>query len=92
MENSVRDAHIARVRRDGFTIVEDAVEPALVDALKSTLERLERERNVKPAMNGFEGHRTVRMYNLLSFGAPFDRVPVHDSVLPVIEASSIPDV
>jgi ectoine hydroxylase-related dioxygenase (phytanoyl-CoA dioxygenase family) len=85
MENSVRDAHIARVRQDGFTIVEDAVEPALVDALKLTLERLEYERNVKPAMNGFEGHRTVRMYNLLGFGAPFDCVPVHDSVLPVIE-------
>jgi hypothetical protein len=33
MEQAVRDAHVARVQRDGFTIVENAIEPALVDAL-----------------------------------------------------------
>ena len=85
MENSARDAHVARIRRDGFTIVENAIDPAQVDALNAALGRLERERNIKPAMNGFEGHRTVRIYNLLEFGAPFDRIPVHDSVLPVVE-------
>jgi ectoine hydroxylase-related dioxygenase (phytanoyl-CoA dioxygenase family) len=74
------------VRRDGFTIVENAIEPALIEALGAALERLERERSIGPAMNGFEGHRTVRIYNLLEFGAPFDRVPVHDSVLPIVES------
>jgi ectoine hydroxylase-related dioxygenase (phytanoyl-CoA dioxygenase family) len=79
------DAHIERVRRDGYTIVEDAIAPALVEALSGALARLERDLDVKPAMNGFEGHRTVRIYNLLAHGAPFDAVPVHQSVLPVIE-------
>ena len=85
MDHYIRDAHVARVRRDGYTIVEDAIEPPLIDALNTSLERLEREHDVKPAMNGFEGHRTVRIYNLLAHGAPFDFVPVHDSVLPVVE-------
>ena len=85
MDQKTRDEHIARVQQDGFTIVEKAIEPALVDALNASLERLERERDAKPAMNGFEGHKTVRIYNLLVFGDPFIRVPVHENVLPVIE-------
>ena len=78
-------AHVARVRHDGYTIVENAIAPALVDALNAALERLEREHDVKPAMNGFEGHKTVRIYNLLRYGAPFEQVPVHESVLPIVE-------
>jgi ectoine hydroxylase-related dioxygenase (phytanoyl-CoA dioxygenase family) len=85
MDQATRDAHVARVQRDGFTVVENAIEPALVEALNAALARLERELDVKPAMNGFEGHKTVRIYNLLAHGAPFAAVPAHDSVLPVIE-------
>ena len=78
-------AHIDRVRRDGFTIVENAIAPDLVAALNAAIDRLERDLDAKPAMNGFEGHRTVRIYNLLGHGAPFEQVPVHDAVLPIIE-------
>ncbi len=78
-------AHVERVRRKGFTVVENAIAPALVDALNAALVRLERELDAKPAMNGFEGHNTVRIYNLLAYGAPFDAVPVHENVLPVVE-------
>jgi ectoine hydroxylase-related dioxygenase (phytanoyl-CoA dioxygenase family) len=78
-------AHVERIRRDGYTIVENAIEPGLVDALNAALSRLERELDAKPAMNGFEGHKTVRIYNLLAFGAPFTQVPVHARVLPIVE-------
>jgi ectoine hydroxylase-related dioxygenase (phytanoyl-CoA dioxygenase family) len=77
--------HIARVQRDGYTIVENAIAPDLVDALAAALERLERDLDAKPAMNGFEGHKTVRIYNLLAHGALFAQVPVHARVLPIIE-------
>lgn len=79
------DEHLASIERDGFTIIENAIEPDLLDALNAALARLERELDAKPAMNRFEGHHTVRIYNLLKFGAPFDRVPVHPAVLPVID-------
>jgi ectoine hydroxylase-related dioxygenase (phytanoyl-CoA dioxygenase family) len=85
MDDATRDAHIARVRRDGFTIVENAIEPDLVEALNAALLRLEKDLDAKPAMNGFEGHRTVRIYNLLAHGAPFPAVPVHPNVLPIVE-------
>ena len=85
MDQATREAHIGRVRQDGYTIVENAIAPDLIDALNAALTRLERELDAKPAMNGFEGHKTVRIYNLLKFGAPFDAVPVHANVLPIIE-------
>jgi ectoine hydroxylase-related dioxygenase (phytanoyl-CoA dioxygenase family) len=85
MDQAACAAHVERVRRDGFTIVENAIEPALIAELGETLLRLERELGAKPAMNGFEGHRTVRIYNLLAHGAVFARVPTHASVLPIVE-------
>ena len=78
-------AHIERVRRDGYTVVENAIAPDLADAIAGALARLERELDARPAMNGFEGHRTVRIYNLLAHGAPFDAIPVHPAVLPIVE-------
>jgi ectoine hydroxylase-related dioxygenase (phytanoyl-CoA dioxygenase family) len=85
MNDADRRAHVERVKRDGFSIVENAIAPALVEALNGALTRLERELDAKPAMNGFEGHKTVRIYNLLAYGAPFSDVPVHANVLPIVE-------
>jgi len=85
MDQTARDAHVEAVRKDGYTIVDNAIAPDLIEALNDALTRLERDLGAKPAMNGFEGHRTVRIYNLLAHGAPFEQVPVHDHVLPVIE-------
>ena len=85
MDKKAKAGHLENLDRDGYTIVENAIELALVGALNTALERLERELEAKPAMNGFEGHRTVRIYNLLAHGAPFERVPVHENVLPLIE-------
>src|SRR6185369_2344734 len=85
MEEATRARHVEAVRRDGFTIVENAISPELIDELAETLARLERDLGAKPAGNGFEGHRTVRIYNLLVHGAPFADVPVHPSVLPIVE-------
>ncbi len=85
MDDKTRDEHVVRVRRQGFTIVEDAIAPALIDALQASLDRLERETDARPSTNGFEGRKTVRIYNLLAYGTPWDLVPVHENVLPVIE-------
>jgi len=78
-------SHLAEIERDGFTIVEDAIEPGLCDALAADLLRIEREHGIVPAGNDFEGAHTVRIYNLLVHGALYEQVPVHESVLPIIE-------
>jgi ectoine hydroxylase-related dioxygenase (phytanoyl-CoA dioxygenase family) len=79
------EAHVARVERDGYTIVEGAIEASLLDALRSELDRLEAELSIKPASNVFEGTKTVRIYNLLARGEVFERIPVHEGVLPIVE-------
>lgn len=79
------DSHVARIERDGFTVLERVIEPALLDALADDLARIEREERVVPAQNPFEGTRTVRIYNLLARGELYQRIPVHDAVLPVVE-------
>ena len=78
-------AHVERIAREGYTVLERVIEPALVDELADVLLRLEREHDIRPAMNGFEGHRTVRIYNLLAHDRVFERVPVHAALLPIVE-------
>ena len=85
VDEKERAEHVARIREQGFSVVEDAIEPDLVASLAAALLRLEREMDIKPAMNSFEGHRTVRIYNLLAYGSPFDQVPIHASILPIVE-------
>jgi len=59
-------AHLERVTRDGYTIVEGAIAPDLIEALNGALERLERDLKIGASHNAFEGERTVRIYNLLA--------------------------
>jgi ectoine hydroxylase-related dioxygenase (phytanoyl-CoA dioxygenase family) len=77
--------HVERIARDGYTIVEDALEPDFVAALHADILRLEQTLAIKPARNPFEGTRTLRIYNLLVHGELYERIPVHPSVLPIVE-------
>lgn len=79
------DRQLAQVAELGWTILEDAIEEDLVDALADDLGRLERELRVRPGTNSFEGTNTLRIYNLLAKGDLWWRVPVHPAVLPVVE-------
>jgi ectoine hydroxylase-related dioxygenase (phytanoyl-CoA dioxygenase family) len=85
LDGAALSGHLERIARDGYTIVEDAIELALLDELADDLLRLERELRVAPARNEFEGTRTVRIYNLLVHGALYERIPVHPNVLPIVE-------
>src|SRR5262249_1017392 len=79
------ESHEKRIARDGYSILENVIEPELVDALAADLLRLEREHDIRPASNDFEGTRTWRIYNLLVHGKLYERIPVHENVLPVVE-------
>ena len=78
-------AIVAEIAEQGFAIVEDAIEPALVDRLVARIDALHTELSVTPATNIFEGDKTLRVYNLLARGSVFEEVPVHPAVLPVVE-------
>lgn len=78
-------AHAQRIAEDGYTILHDAIEADLLDALDDDLRRLEHEHDVKPSKNDFEGEHTVRIYNLLVHGELYQQIPVHPNVLPIVE-------
>ena len=77
--------HADRIRSDGFTVIEHAADPALVEGLKSALLRIEREHDLGTAKTSFEGFKTVRINNLLTYDDIFWDVPLHENVLPVVE-------
>jgi ectoine hydroxylase-related dioxygenase (phytanoyl-CoA dioxygenase family) len=78
-------SHAGQVATAGYTILKDAIEPALVEALVESIERLHESLKITPARNIFEGDRTLRIYNLLARGQVFAAVPTHDRVLPIVE-------
>jgi ectoine hydroxylase-related dioxygenase (phytanoyl-CoA dioxygenase family) len=79
------DAHLARLERDGYTILEGVIEPSLLDELRADLDRIEALQGIVPASNIFEGTKTVRIYNLLARGKVYERIPAHERVLPLVE-------
>jgi ectoine hydroxylase-related dioxygenase (phytanoyl-CoA dioxygenase family) len=85
LDSTSLDQHVARVETDGYTVVEDAIEPELVAELRDTIRRLERELDLHPRETQAEGHATLRMYNLLVRDPVFLSMPVHANVLPLVE-------
>ena len=79
------EEHISEIDDVGYTVVTAAVEAELVDDLCDDLLRLERDLSATPAGNSFEGTNTVRIYNLLAHGELYHRIPVQQSVLPIVE-------
>jgi ectoine hydroxylase-related dioxygenase (phytanoyl-CoA dioxygenase family) len=86
MDELALKEHKAAIDRDGYTILERAIQPELLEALAADLLRLEELYCVVPADNSFEGSSTVRIYNLLALGKLYEAIPVHPEVLPVVEA------
>jgi ectoine hydroxylase-related dioxygenase (phytanoyl-CoA dioxygenase family) len=79
------DEHISRINDVGYTVVEGVASSEFLDGLIDDLDRLERDLQIVPADNSFEGRRTTRIYNLLAHGLRFEQIPVHDDVLPICE-------
>ena len=76
---------VRRIEEDGYAILPDVIESSLLDGLRADLGRIERDEGIKPALNIFEGAKTVRIYNLLARGKVYEAIPVHERVLPIVE-------
>lgn len=77
--------HLARIERDGYTIVEGVLSTDQAAAVAAEIERLEEKLGITTASNFFEGLKTKRIYNLLAHGAIFEGIAEHAQVLPVVE-------
>ena len=79
------ERHLEEIESQGYTLLEGVIPAELVDALNETLLRLESELSSQPGCNLFEGHHTVRIYNLLARDPVFQQVPVFPLLLPIVE-------
>jgi len=70
---------VAAIDQDGYVVLDDVAPPSLFDQIDAALEPL--IAGAPPGRNDFEGHRTIRIYNLLAKGSPFPRVADNDDVL-----------
>ena len=85
LDDSRVAAHADRVKTDGYTIVESAIDGGLCDALAEDLLHLEKALGIATGENAFEGTRTTRIYNLLVHGTLYEQIPLHPNVLPIVE-------
>jgi ectoine hydroxylase-related dioxygenase (phytanoyl-CoA dioxygenase family) len=79
------EGHASRIDADGYTVIEDAIEPDLVATLRDAIRDLERRLDLRPLGTEAEGHSTLRMYNLLAKDPAFIAMPTHPNVLPIVE-------
>ena len=78
--------HAEKIRIDGYTTLERVIEPALVEELTATIDRLMVDLDIPYGSNTFLGRNTRRIFNLLARDPVFAAVPIHPAVLPVAEA------
>lgn len=79
------ERHAAAIATDGYTILERVIEPELVDALTEAIDRVMVDLAIPYGENAFLGLHTRRIFNLLSRDPIFARVPLHPTVLPLVE-------
>jgi ectoine hydroxylase-related dioxygenase (phytanoyl-CoA dioxygenase family) len=91
MDAAENSMHLKRIEENGYTILENVIEPALVDEFREEIHRIEREDDTAPKGNSVEGFKTLRFYNLLAKSKSFQKMPVHDAVLPLVEQILEPD-
>jgi ectoine hydroxylase-related dioxygenase (phytanoyl-CoA dioxygenase family) len=83
--SDLTEQHLLEIDEQGYTILEDAIPNDLLGETAEALERLERDFEISPANNDFEGTHTIRIYNLLARGKVFERIAVHPQVLPIVK-------
>ena len=81
MDASTVEQHLKNIDRDGFTVIENAIDPGFVVSLRDTIRRIEAK---EP--NLVQGS-ILRTVGLLGLDPIFRRPPLHEEVLPVVEAA-----
>lgn len=74
------------VERDGYAVVTDLLDQATCEGLVEEIRGLERELDTQFGANDFEGFRTRRIFNLISRGAGFRDLVIHERMDEAVEA------
>ena len=75
--------HLAELRRDGYSLRPDAIPLDLCDEVLAEMDAMATTWG-RSLVQSFHGYRTVRYFDLLNAGDVFQRLPVHEHILPVV--------
>lgn len=75
------DAHAGRVTRDGYTVIEDFLDEAGLDAFRAALSPFLGSHHGR---NDFEGFRTERIYTLVARGKVFEAIAADPRLMALI--------
>lgn len=78
------NGHIERIRQDGFTVIEGALDPALRERIRDELAPWLVGRH--PGRNDFEGFKTERVYALLAKAPSLAALVEHPGILEIVDA------
>jgi ectoine hydroxylase-related dioxygenase (phytanoyl-CoA dioxygenase family) len=84
-EESSAVEHARRVLDEGYTILPELLDQALVATLRDTVAALLEDLEIPYGTNEFLGLRTRRIFNLLARDPVFAQLPIHDALLPIAE-------
>ena len=82
---SVIELAAAGIEAHGYWIRPEAIEPSLCDQFVAEILRLEEEGVSRQLVNPAHGYRTTRFHDLLNLGALWRQLPIHESILPVMQ-------
>jgi ectoine hydroxylase-related dioxygenase (phytanoyl-CoA dioxygenase family) len=88
MRDDELDERLARFERDGYLILERAIDAAFVRELKETLAPYEAA--LPKGRNDFEGTETKRVYSLAGKGEPFMRLAEHPAIVAMLDRLLMP--
>jgi ectoine hydroxylase-related dioxygenase (phytanoyl-CoA dioxygenase family) len=81
VEPAIVDADLARLERDGYVVLEDLIDPATCDEIRTDASALLDLRG----RNAFEGHLTQRVYSVLAKTRVIDRLVDEPRVLALLD-------
>ncbi len=85
MDTTALEEHLHALEQNGYTILENAIEPEFVDAIRACLRAFERE-SLDEQSGALGGDlQRLRTGGLLHLDPLFWDVPIHPEVLPVVE-------
>ena len=76
------EAHAARIRAQGFTVIEDFMSPEVIAAVRAGLAPFQ---NTHHGRNDFEGFRTERVYTLVARARVFEDLAEEPRVLAILD-------
>jgi ectoine hydroxylase-related dioxygenase (phytanoyl-CoA dioxygenase family) len=79
------DHHVAALRHNGYSVRPAALSPELCDEILTAMASMDGTWG-RSLVQSFHGHRTVRYFDLLNAAPVFQRLPVHEHILPVVRA------